>query len=302
MLPNILMVQQKIGRKTKMKITFLGTGAATSFPLAFCTCPTCSYARLHGGKNIRKRSSILINADLLIDLGPDTVASSLMYGLDLSQIKYWLQTHAHSDHFDAGHFMTRSSDYAAQGVQPLTLYASSTCITCMSQMLSMEEPNMDLMGASLQSRFHLTVIPAQIGQAQTLGTYHIWAIPTAHDPDSGSVVYAISDGQSAILYATDCAFFDDTAWAILTKCGYCFSLVILEQTVGGNLTSCPNHLNAQQVRDIIHQLHLRKLTKKTCVCYVTHLSHEGNLPHAQLSKEAAPYGYHIAYDGLTLFS
>ncbi len=50
-----------------MKLTFLGTDAATAFPLPFCKCDVCTECRELGGKNLRKRSSLLINDDLLID-------------------------------------------------------------------------------------------------------------------------------------------------------------------------------------------------------------------------------------------
>ena len=54
-----------------MQITFLGTGAATAVPLPFCSCPTCRAARVQGGKDLRTRSALLINDDLLIDCGAD---------------------------------------------------------------------------------------------------------------------------------------------------------------------------------------------------------------------------------------
>ena len=53
----------------QMKLKFLGTGAATACPLPFCNCQICKDARKFGGKDFRKRSSILINDDLIIDMG-----------------------------------------------------------------------------------------------------------------------------------------------------------------------------------------------------------------------------------------
>ena len=64
-----------------MKILFLGTSAATSFPLAFCRCRVCEKARINKGKDIRKRSSVIINDDMLIDFGPDVVTSSAYLNL-----------------------------------------------------------------------------------------------------------------------------------------------------------------------------------------------------------------------------
>ena len=51
-----------------MKITYYGTAAAEGQPALFCHCPTCEYARIHKGKDIRTRSQTMINEDLVIDL------------------------------------------------------------------------------------------------------------------------------------------------------------------------------------------------------------------------------------------
>jgi phosphoribosyl 1,2-cyclic phosphodiesterase len=75
-----------------MIFQFLGTAAATSVPLVFCNCELCKQARINKGKDIRKRASAIINNELLIDLGPDICSQAEMYNIDLSNIKYLLQT------------------------------------------------------------------------------------------------------------------------------------------------------------------------------------------------------------------
>lgn len=50
-----------------MRITFLGTSAVTSCPVPFCQCKVCIRARMLGGRVFRKRSSVMINDDFLID-------------------------------------------------------------------------------------------------------------------------------------------------------------------------------------------------------------------------------------------
>ncbi len=70
-----------------MKITFLGTGAAD-----------------WNGKYSEKSenrfySSALIDGVLLIDPGPHIFISSEIHGIDLSNVKYVINTHSHSDHF-----------------------------------------------------------------------------------------------------------------------------------------------------------------------------------------------------------
>lgn len=43
-----------------MKLTFLGTSAAEGVPSLYCDCETCEKTRILKGKNIRKRSSLLV--------------------------------------------------------------------------------------------------------------------------------------------------------------------------------------------------------------------------------------------------
>ena len=118
-----------------MKIAFLGTAAATSYPLAFCQCDYCKHARSNGGKDIRKRASIVVNNDLLIDFGPDTVNASLMYNKPLTDIRYILQTHPHSDHFDASHLSTRIPEYMGVNIPPIEIYGTLQTINKMSEMM-----------------------------------------------------------------------------------------------------------------------------------------------------------------------
>ena len=121
-----------------MKITFLGTAAATACPLVFCNCPMCAAGWKQKGKDFRRRASALIGEDLIIDLGPDVMTAAFDFGTDIRNIRYWLQTHAHSDHFDAGHLITRWSEYASEGIMPLDLAASRETIRHMSERLSLE--------------------------------------------------------------------------------------------------------------------------------------------------------------------
>src|SRR6266700_534546 len=107
-----------------MKITFLGTAAAEGYPNAFCRCENCERARALGGPSLRKRSAALLNDDLLIDLGPDLMAACLMHGHSLAGVRYCLQTHAHADHLDPSHFLSRSPEYGVPDAPRLHFYAS----------------------------------------------------------------------------------------------------------------------------------------------------------------------------------
>lgn len=71
-----------------MKILFLGTGAADYKP---------EHKALEG---YRRNCSVLIDDVLLIDPGPSVPDAIETFGVDVSKIKYVLNTHRHSDHFN----------------------------------------------------------------------------------------------------------------------------------------------------------------------------------------------------------
>jgi phosphoribosyl 1,2-cyclic phosphate phosphodiesterase len=82
-----------------MKVKYLGTGAAEGWPEVFCGCQHCRKARIRGGKNIRTRSSVLIDDSMMVDFPPDSYSHVISYGLDFSRLKHLVITHSHQDHF-----------------------------------------------------------------------------------------------------------------------------------------------------------------------------------------------------------
>ena len=93
-----------------MKLTFLGTGAGEGYPGYWCECPHCTYARKHRGKNLRTNSSMVIDEELLIDIGPSCFDNAARFGVNLSKIKTLLVTHPHEDHLYPQHLRWRNTD------------------------------------------------------------------------------------------------------------------------------------------------------------------------------------------------
>jgi phosphoribosyl 1,2-cyclic phosphodiesterase len=104
-----------------MIITFLGTSAANAYPEAFCRCENCEGARVSGGPSLRAPSAALINENLLIDLGPDIMTAAFRHGCPLTRVRYCLQTHAHADHLDPSHLLSRSPEWGVVGAPRLHL-------------------------------------------------------------------------------------------------------------------------------------------------------------------------------------
>lgn len=74
-----------------MKIRFLGTGAAD-----------WDISQHTAGIDFRRYSSAVVDDTLLIDPGPCVYEFAETFGYDLSGIKYVVNTHSHSDHYNQG--------------------------------------------------------------------------------------------------------------------------------------------------------------------------------------------------------
>lgn len=280
-----------------MRVMFLGTSAATSCPLVFCKCRVCQNARIKKGKDLRKRASLLINEDLLIDLGPDVVTASTMYNIDLTKVKHILQTHGHSDHFDAGHLITRLKEYATENVEHINLIASIETVKSLDRWLKTEDANADLFDENWQGRLCMDIKYITNGDCIKIGKYFVTAVESLHDVSENSLIYIINFNNRSILYGTDLLKLSDRAWDILKK--FKLDLVILDHTYGEGFNA-GGHLDAGQVINIIRKMKEEKIIDDNSIIYATHISHEGNNIHQEMEKLAIKNGYHIAYDGLEI--
>lgn len=280
-------------------LTFLGTGAANAFPEAFCHCNNCVRARALGGPSLRKRSSALINDDLLIDLGPDVMTACQIHGRSLINVRYCLQTHPHSDHLDATHLLSRSAEYGTVGTPLLHFYSSrATALRAAWSVARDFEPQTLLdpeIGARLNVQFHV-IEPYTPFDA---GPYRVIAFPANHDRAMGSQLYAIAREGRTLFYGTDTAALDEEVWAGFHRLGLRFDLVILDHTYGPHQKP-DGHLSALEVSAYAARMRVEGLLSDGARILGTHIAHEGNPPHPELSAYAALHGYEIAYDGMTV--
>lgn len=283
-----------------MQITFLGTAAATSYPLAFCQCDFCREARIHGGKDFRKRSSIVINDDLLIDFGPDVVTASLMYNKPLTEIKYILQTHSHSDHFDASHLSTRIPEYMGVNIQPIEIVGSHGTLVKMSEMLKNEGYVDDLFNPEVQHKLNAKVTVVTPLSKYQMGAYSVLPLPTNHDVSVESLIYLVNDSKTTVLYGTDTDLIPEQSLNMLKQNGSKIDILILDQTYGWNADS-GGHLNANRFLELTNRLRNDGLLSDRVRILATHISHEGNPTHNRLQEMASKFGYDVAYDGMKIY-
>lgn len=282
-----------------MKITFLGTAAATSYPLAFCRCDFCNKARELGGKDYRKRSSIIINDDLLIDMGPDIMSASFMYGKSIADIRYCLQTHSHSDHFDASHLTTRIPEYMGINTPPLKLYGSEATLRKMSEMVRNEGYVSDIFDPKEKERLNIEIFSVKPLQNFSFGKYQVTVYSSDHDKSIDSLLYVIKESDFTVLYGTDTDLLPEETWSGFRDAKLKFNVVILDHTYGPNADS-GGHLNANRFVECIQRMRKENMLVENVIILATHISHEGNPTHDALSEYASQFGYDIAYDGLVV--
>jgi phosphoribosyl 1,2-cyclic phosphate phosphodiesterase len=269
-----------------MRLLILGTAAAEGYPGIFCSCEYCSQARLLGGKNLRFRSAMLVNQDLLIDFGPDIQASALRFSQSLWGVTTGLVTHAHSDHFYLGNFGMRADAFTGKLPPPtLHLYGSRD----VAGILNESFPD--------QTVIHLESHTVRAFESWQSGGYTITAYRAFHAVDSlEALFYSLEDGKHAILYATDTGSFpEDTRQALM---GRSFDVIILEETMGeGNYEQ---HLGFDSFLEQVEWIHAVGLLRPGGRVIATHFSHSGNPLHTELEVIFRPYEVEVAFDGMEI--
>lgn len=282
-----------------MIITFLGTAAANAYPEAFCRCDNCKRARELGGPSLRKRSSALINDDLLIDLGPDIMIAAFMHGCTLTSVRYCLQTHPHADHLDPSHFLSRSPAYGVVGAPFLHFYASAATAQRTAQLLEIDFAPASLLDPKIGESLNLRIHQIEPLQSFPVGPYNVTAFPANHDLEMESFLYAVESNGRSIFYGTDTAMLPEETWHSIHQHKLRFDLVILDHTYGLDEPGS-DHLSAHQFIEHVARMRDSGLLTENARVFATHIAHEGNPVHPELAAFAAQHGYEIAYDGLTV--
>jgi phosphoribosyl 1,2-cyclic phosphate phosphodiesterase len=125
------------------------------------------------------------------------------------------------------------------------------------------------------------------------------ALPANHDPAVEPLLYAISRDGRTLFYGTDTAILPEAAWQGFHQNRLRFDLVILDHTYG---PAAPDrdHMNAAEFLAQVARMRAEGLLAGNARIFATHLAHDANPVHPELAALAAPHGYEIAYDGLTV--
>lgn len=286
-----------------MRFTFIGTSAGEGYPGFWCKCENCTYARIHGGRNLRGNSCAMIDTDILIDMNDHFFATAPRVGIDIGAITHLLVTHPHVDHFTPWKLAQRAMPYADM---PLSEQKKeiSPCFTVLPTLhvygnahvrKAMEEvPGLLEKQELYQLSFHLVApgVPFAAGDAEVM------PLRSIHGPvEDFACNYIITRGGKTLLYASDTGGYDSEMLDIL--CQYTFDCVVMEGTFGLGKRA-DTHMSLEKNREMLRFFNENKLWREESHFHLTHICPHWSPPHDQYAPMLEKEGMMVAYDGKTI--
>ena len=268
-----------------MDILLPGTGAADGWPALFCTCEACRKARKLGGRNLRTRSTALIDSVLKIDLPPDTLHHVMQHSLDLSRLRALLFTHIHDDHFAPAELQYLGEHFVfPPRTRRLPIYGPADVIAALRQRFA-DKP-------------HLLELHTLTAWEPTLAAgYRITPILAQHDPSVICFNYLIEDREgTTLLYASDTGWYEDTTWKFLEQTP--LHGMVIECAKGPVEDGYMGHMSIPLVAAMRQRLIKAGVFQPTSPVVTTHFSHLGGLMHQELEEALAPHNIVPGYDGI----
>ncbi len=271
-----------------MRITILGSAAAEAVPSLWCQCECCRIARQNGGKDVRRRTSYLIDQDTMIDFGPDAFWQSVAFGVDWAQLKQIIFTHQHCDHCNPVELSWRRKGFS-QNAMPLTIYGSEKIREYCNAIMGVTSEG------SVENWPDTTFLMPENGKPMQAHNMEIFSVPARHGaPDARNYILT-RDGKS-LLIAHDSGFWPDTTWDLLA--GRTVDAVIFDGTCAlkfADVDDC--HMGAAAGVRFRDELLKRGILKKDGLAVVNHFSHNGNSLHSDLEAFFTPHNIEVGYDG-----
>lgn len=255
---------------------FLGTGAAEMVPSPLCSCPVCSRLR---AENIqpRRRSSFLLDAENLIDMGPDCLFSCMSYKVLLTEMQRVFITHTHEDHMDFTNLtvisMLPSFDHPFEIVLSDAGYRWTLAV--MDALRNLKGPYQTM--ARLIHKGRIILRPVTPYVPFTAGEWQVLPVETNHAGNGEgefALSYRFSGKGRKLLYACDTGLYGEKTLAALAGEG--IDTLIMEGTNGSRPAKREEaHLNAAHYIENVTKLLENGGLRPDATTYVSHIN-QGN--------------------------
>ena len=245
---------------------------------------------------------MVIDEELLIDMGPSCFDNAARFGVNLSKLKTLLVTHPHEDHLYPQHLHWRNTD---ESLLPLTyvekMRHGGPRFTDIPQLnIYGNSFVMETLRKSLDDMEELKINLHEIreGKEEKTDGYRILPVRGNHGSQRGfSHSYIIQKDGKTLLYALDSGSYDEDQVALIQEHQY--DAVIMEGTTGLN-EQYGGHMclmNNIRIRDRLKE---NKCLRENSRFLLTHLSPHWCPPHDWYESIVASEGLELAYDGLQI--
>lgn len=272
-----------------MKIKFMGTAAAEGIPALFCSCNTCLEARKLGEKEFRTRSQTIIDNQLMIDFPAETYAHSLKYNIPLSQIKHFLITHSHDDHFYPQDIAMLAKMFSniPEKTEKYYFYGSEETEQLARQYIEKTNKTAEF-------------IVLKPFKTYSISNYSVTPLKATHNTNA-PFIYIISDGKKQMLYAHDTGLFCKETEDFLYNNNFYFDLISFDCCCG----TWPDinhgtHLSFGNIKTICKKMRENNVIDNNTKLCCNHFSHNAS---NVLYKDRHIYesdGFIMTYDGLEI--
>ncbi|MGI5892961.1 MAG: MBL fold metallo-hydrolase [Candidatus Merdivicinus sp.] len=285
---------------------FLGTASAAGFPNPFCSCEDCRKARSsQDDREIRARSSFLLDERNLIDFSADTLYAANRFRKSLENVRNIFLTHCHEDHFD--YWNMEFFNMAADSHPPVHLYLSRKAAEGLQQVIEslrhLPYPRMTHQFLNMEKVFYLH--PMDFYQTVEVDGMQVTPMKGRHEGffnDENSANYVLERPEGNLMYACDTGRFFEETYEWLA--GHKLDILVIEGTFGLRETAMDSgHMNFYAVCDTLERLYRMQVLDKKSRVYVTHLSPKGKMTHMEYEKRLQDrFGpsVFVAYDGLEI--
>ncbi len=223
------------------------------------------------------RSGALVDNELKIDFGPDTVAQMQRSGRNLSQVKTILFTHQHSDHVVPSELEWSILPFTQTPPGKIEIIGNRQTIELIERQFE-RTPRMregyDLRTVAAGDRF------------TTVRGYEVQAFPADHV--EGAMLHRIQRNGKTLFYGHDSGLYPSATIEALCD-GTVLDIIILDCNYGGSESKNRGHMGVDGVIQMVNLLRSRGAIRAHTRVIATHFSHNGGLLHEELVRAPAAW-------------
>jgi len=258
-----------------MKLLFLGTGTAGAKLLPEGTL----------AENQRRCSSLIIDGEILVDLGLQSFDFATALGADRSRITDIFISHTHRDHYMKEALLS----YVNAVPHKLRIHCHRGAVVGLK--LTEEEAA------------RVEVCPIEAMETWEVAGMTVTALPANHiagGPEEQPLHYIFRRGGQTLFYGLDGGWFRAEAWEYMRRAEITYDAMILEATVGedpGNFR-IGTHNTVPMLRLLLAALRDNHMIREDTTMIASHIGGKMNKP--ETADMLAGLGMIEAYDGLAV--